>query len=70
MKTSDLNRKIDDLVKKQGINEYRIERMSLKDGNYMITPEGKLVREVYIQVIVLPTTGLFRMPITFNVKNE
>jgi hypothetical protein len=72
METIKLNQIIDALAKEQGITKYRIEKMSLNDGNFEVTPNGKLVKNRFIDVKVIPLAGsaLLELPITFSVKRE
>lgn len=71
MKTVELNKKIDALANKQGITKYTIDSMSLTDGNFKITPEGKLVKERFIDVKIIPINCYLKgIPITFSVKDK
>ena len=70
MKTVDLNKKIDKLVKSNGIEKYRIEGMKLVHGVYEVTDEGELTWDTFIDVHILPLKGYFQFPVTFSIKNE
>jgi hypothetical protein len=70
MRTKDLNKRIDEYAKYNGIKKYRVEKMALKKGVHSVTPEGELVCDLFIDVVVLPITGYFQIPITFSIKLE
>jgi len=70
MKTKDLNNRIDEYAKINGIEKYRVEKMALKKGVHSVTPEGELVCDLFIDVVILPQKGYFQLPITFSIKLE
>ena len=71
MKTINLNKIIKKLAERQGVLEYRIDKMSLSDGNFEVTPEGELVHDKFIDIVITPTKArVVDIPITFTVKRE
>jgi hypothetical protein len=70
MRTKNLNNRIDEVVKKQGIEKYCIKKIALKKGVDSVTPEGELVCDLFIDVVILPIKRYFQLPITFSIKLE
>ena len=70
MKTVNLHNEIKNLAEKHGIREYRIEGMKLSDGNYQVTPEGELARDLFIDVKIIPIRQILEIPITFTIKRD
>jgi len=69
VKTIDLNNEIEKLAKKHGIHSWKINKMSLTDGNFQVNANGELVCDRFIDVEVLAVKAEVKdIPMTFTIK--